>query len=152
MLYSILSQTRFTRYCRTLVKTNTSSWLVILSWAAIFERENKHIRRQTHRFTLISHTFYAPSPHPYTPAPFGANINPVRPALAFLYFFFFFFQAWASMSFEHISTNCAFDIFQKVVFCLALYTELNLQTFVMIWCKTICRNYLCIKIILVIGF
>ena len=28
---------------------------------------------------------------------------------------------------------CAFDIFQKVVFCLALYTkEVNLQTFVMI--------------------
>ena len=28
---------------------------------------------------------------------------------------------------------CAFDIFQKVVFCLALYTEeVNLQTFAMI--------------------
>ena len=28
---------------------------------------------------------------------------------------------------------CAFDIFQKVVFCLTLYTEeVNLQTFVMI--------------------
>ena len=49
---------------------------------------------------------------------------------------------------------CAFDIFQKVVFCLALYTqEVNLQTFVMIQCKTICRNYLCTKsFILVIGF
>ena len=28
---------------------------------------------------------------------------------------------------------CAFDIFQKVIFCLALYTEeVNLQSFVMI--------------------
>ena len=30
-------------------------------------------------------------------------------------------------------TYCAFNIFQKVVFCLMLYTEeINLQTFVMI--------------------
>ena len=27
---------------------------------------------------------------------------------------------------------CAFDIFQKVIFCLTLYTEVNLQVFVMI--------------------
>ena len=48
---------------------------------------------------------------------------------------------------------CAFDIFQKVVFCLTLYTEVNLQTFVMIKCKTICRYYLYTKsFILVIGF
>ena len=47
----------------------------------------------------------------------------------------------------------AFDIFQKFVFCLALYTEVNLQTFVMIQCKTICHNYLCTKsFILVIVF
>ena len=33
--------------------------------------------------------------------------------------------------------------FQKIIFCLALYTEeANLQTFVMIECKTVCRNYL----------
>ena len=33
--------------------------------------------------------------------------------------------------------------FQKVIFCLALYTEeANLQTFVMIECKTVCRHYL----------
>ena len=39
---------------------------------------------------------------------------------------------------------CAFDIFQKVVFCLALYTEeVNLQTFVMIKRKTIRHEYLC---------
>ena len=31
-----------------------------------------------------------------------------------------------------ISKSCAFDIFQKVVFCLTLFTEVNLQTFVMI--------------------
>ena len=31
------------------------------------------------------------------------------------------------------------------VFCLALYTEEVLQTFVMILCKIICRNYLCKK-------
>ena len=48
---------------------------------------------------------------------------------------------------------CAFGITGKVVFCLALYTEVNLQTFVMIQCKIICRNYLCTKsFILVIGF
>ena len=44
--------------------------------------------------------------------------------------------------------------FRKSFFCLALYTEeVNLQTFVMIICKTICRNYLCTKsFILVTGF
>ena len=38
--------------------------------------------------------------------------------------------------------------------CLVLYTEeVNLQTFVMIKCKTFCGNYLCTKkFILVIGF
>ena len=37
---------------------------------------------------------------------------------------------------------CAFDNFQKVIFCLALYTEeINLQNFVMISCKTLCHNY-----------
>ena len=39
-----------------------------------------------------------------------------------------------------------FDIFQKVLFYLALYIEeVNLQTFSMIYCKTICHNYLCTK-------
>ena len=49
---------------------------------------------------------------------------------------------------------CAFDIVQKGAFCLALYTEeVNLQTFIMIWCKAIYRNYLCTKsFILVIVF
>ena len=47
----------------------------------------------------------------------------------------------------------AFDIFQKVVFCSVLYTEVNWQTFVMIKCKIISRNYLWMKkIILVIDF
>ena len=47
-----------------------------------------------------------------------------------------------------------FDIFWKVVFYLALYTEeINIQTFVMIRCKTIRRKYTCTKhFILVIGF
>ena len=47
-----------------------------------------------------------------------------------------------------------FDIFQKVGFCLRLYTEeINLQTFVMIPCKTICRKYLITKcFILVVSF
>ena len=54
-----------------------------------------------------------------------------------------------------ILVYCAFDIFQRVVFCLALYSEENLQTFVLILCKTICRNYLGTKsfiLVLVIGF
>ena len=41
------------------------------------------------------------------------------------------------------SAYCAFDIFQKAFFCMALYTEVNLQTFVMIKmnanCAEICR-------------
>ena len=46
-----------------------------------------------------------------------------------------------------VSAYYAFDIFQKVVFCLALYTEeVNLQTFVMIYCKTIRRNYYAQKV------
>ena len=41
---------------------------------------------------------------------------------------------------------CAFNIFQKIVYCLALYTEeVNLQTFVMILSKPISGNYLCTK-------
>ena len=67
---------------------------------------------------------------------------------------------WAHMSTDALSDvtakfdDCAVDIFQKVVFCLALYTEeMYLQTFVMIQCKTICRNYLCTKsFILIIVF
>ena len=47
---------------------------------------------------------------------------------------------------QDLTQYCAFDIVQKVVFCLALYTaEVNLQNFIMIKCKTICRNYLCKK-------
>ena len=58
------------------------------------------------------------------------------------------------MRFHGIIYYCAFDIFQKVIFCLALYTEeVSLQIFVMLLCKIICRNYICTKkIILVIGF
>ena len=42
---------------------------------------------------------------------------------------------------------CAFDIFQKVVFYLGLYTEeVNLQTFL----QTICRNYLRTKSFIVV--
>ena len=42
---------------------------------------------------------------------------------------------------------------KKVSFCLALYTEVNSQTFVVISCKTIYRDYLCTKSnILVIVF
>ena len=49
---------------------------------------------------------------------------------------------------------CAFNIFHKVNFCLAFYTEeVNEQTFVMIQCLTICQNYLCtISFVQVIGF
>ena len=37
------------------------------------------------------------------------------------------------MSFPYEAIYCAFNIFQKFVFCLALYTEeINLQTFVII--------------------
>ena len=39
------------------------------------------------------------------------------------------------------------------LFCLVLYTEINLQTFVLIQCKTICHKYLCTEsFILFIGF
>ena len=38
---------------------------------------------------------------------------------------------------------------REVVFSLELYTEgVNLQTFVLIYCKTICHNYLCTKYVL----
>ena len=48
----------------------------------------------------------------------------------------------------------AFDIFQKDVFSMALYSEkVNLQSCVVIQCKTICPNYLCTKsFILISGF
>ena len=60
----------------------------------------------------------------------------VAPYYAFvsesLFFFFFFFSLFFFFFF----------------FCLAPYTEgLNLQTFVMISCKTICRKYLCTKVL-----
>ena len=52
------------------------------------------------------------------------------------------------LCFRHLSENH---------FCLVLYTgEVHLQTFVMIYCKTICSNYLCTHThtqnILIIGF
>ena len=40
---------------------------------------------------------------------------------------------WTFISAHPLSNYCALHIFQKVVFCLTLYTEeVNLQTFVMI--------------------
>ena len=50
-----------------------------------------------------------------------------------------------SLYYHSYKAYCAFDIFQKVMFYLVLYTEVKLQTFVVVLCKTICRNNLCTK-------
>ena len=51
--------------------------------------------------------------------------------------------------FSQVENNYSpFDKFWKVFFCLVLYTEINLQTFSMILCKTICRNYLAQTVLL----
>ena len=41
---------------------------------------------------------------------------------------------------QYLLKLSAFDIFRKVVFCVVLYSEVNLQSFVMIKCKIFCSN------------
>ena len=57
------------------------------------------------------------------------------------------------IAFTVLSTSFGKSFF-AVFFCLAFYTEdVNLQTFVMAYFKTICRNYVYLKcFILVFGF